>query len=285
MKKYFLNIDGLKIKVLEQGLSSGNTVNLFLHGFPGSSNDWLGLVASSSANMRSIAIDMPGFGRSDKPKLFKYTVENYADILDKIIKALELRNINLVLHDFGGAWGLHWGILNLEQIASLTLIDTGPYIKSWHYIARLYRAPIIGEIFSKITYGKLLRRSIEGHNPKEFPDAFINTMTKEYDQGTSRAMLKLYRGMEPGEFSVRELKEAFAQIKIPMLIIWGEKDPYLPIELADHQKEIFPDATLLKIPDAGHWPFIDAPEQVNKVLIPFLQQHSQTTECDSLQAR
>lgn len=282
MKKYFLNIDDLKIKVIEQGHSSNNTVNLFLHGFPGSSNDWLALIAASSSNMRSIAVDMPGFGKSDKPKPFTYTIENYVDILDKIIQALNLNKINLVLHDFGGAWGLRWAILNLNKVSSLTLIDTGPYIKSWHYIARLYRTPIIGKLFSMMTYGKFLRRSLESLNPKPFPNVFINTLCMEYDQGTSRAMLKLYRSMNAGEFSVEELKAAFAPIKIPILIIWGEKDPYLPVFLADHQQEIFPEATLLKIPDTGHWPFIDAPERVNQALIPFLKHHTQIPERPSL---
>ncbi len=82
---------------------------VFLHGNPGFSLDWEDLSERVNIFARTIASDMPGFGNADKPEKFDYTVDGYARHLDGVLKKLGVRRTHLVLHDFGGVWGLAWG--------------------------------------------------------------------------------------------------------------------------------------------------------------------------------
>jgi pimeloyl-ACP methyl ester carboxylesterase len=148
-----ITINGVSVPILAGGLESSDEAVVFVHGNPGSGRDWELLAGEVSKFARSIAPDMPGFGRADKPADFAYTVQGYADYLAALIQELGIRRVHLVLHDFGGPWGLAWAAIHPDSFASLVLINTG--ILSgyhWHYMARIWRMPMIGELS---TYVKL----------------------------------------------------------------------------------------------------------------------------------
>ncbi len=94
---------------------------VFVHGNPGSSRDWQTLAAAVAEFGRAVALDMPGFGRADKPREFDYTVPGYARHLAGALTELGIRRAHLVLHDFGGPWGLSWEAGHPQEFASATL--------------------------------------------------------------------------------------------------------------------------------------------------------------------
>ncbi|MDQ3731361.1 MAG: alpha/beta fold hydrolase, partial [Pseudomonadota bacterium] len=85
---------------------------------------------------RALAPDMPGFGQADKPKDFEYTVAGYARHLGAWLAQLGVMRAHLVLHDFGGPWGLAWASTDPGKAASVVLINTGILAGyRWHYLA------------------------------------------------------------------------------------------------------------------------------------------------------
>jgi len=106
----------------------------------------VGLAGVSPA---AIAPDMPGFGKADKPRSgYSYTVAGYGEHLGAALEQLGIKRVHLVLHDFGGAVGLAWGAASPDQLASVVLIDTGVLRGyRWHYLARIWRTPIGGDLF------------------------------------------------------------------------------------------------------------------------------------------
>ena len=83
---------------------------------------------------------MPGFGRADKPRDFPYTVPGYADFLDDALAELGIDRVHLVLHDFGGPWGMEWAARNPARVASVVLINTGVLVGyRWHILARIWQ--------------------------------------------------------------------------------------------------------------------------------------------------
>jgi pimeloyl-ACP methyl ester carboxylesterase len=178
--------------------------------------------------------------------------------------------VHLVLHDFGGPFGLAWASGRLDAVASVTLIDTGilPGYR-WHVTARIWRTPLLGEAFQAITTRRGFRTAISRSEPRGLPRAFVDRMYDHYDRRTKRAVLKLYRATDdPGGGA--ELVEMFAARDIPALVIWGEHDRYLPAAYAARQRDAFPSAEIHVLPASGHWPYADAPETVERLLTEFL---------------
>jgi pimeloyl-ACP methyl ester carboxylesterase len=86
-----------------------------VHGNPGSSLDWARLAREVGEFGRAVAMDMPGFGAADKPPHFDYSVPGYARFLGRLLSERRIRRAHLVLHDFGGPWGIAWAAANQLQ--------------------------------------------------------------------------------------------------------------------------------------------------------------------------
>jgi pimeloyl-ACP methyl ester carboxylesterase len=245
---------------------------VFLHGNPGSRRDWDDLLSRVAPFARALALDMPGFGHADKPEDFSYTVEGYGRFLESALEELAVERAHLVLHDFGGPWGLEWAARNAERLASAVLINTGALVGyRWHYLARIWRTPLAGEAFQAATTRSGLRMALRHGNPRGLPRAFVDRMYDDMDSGTSRAILRLYRASgDPNAIGKRQA-DALRPLDRPALVIWGAHDPYIPMQMAARQREAFPSAEIAVLEDSGHWPFVDDPEAVGRLVEPFLR--------------
>ncbi len=270
LKHRSVTIKGVSISVLEGGRESDEAV-LFLHGNPGSGRDWEWLAGEVSDIARVIAPDMPGFGQADKPADFDYTVQGYADYLAALIRSFGLRRVHLVLHDFGGPWGLTWAAMHGDSFASVVLINTGILAHyRWHAMARLWRMPIVGEFVQMTTTRLGFHLLLKQGNPRGLPRDFIDRMYDDYDPGTRRAILKLYRSVENLGETAHQLTSALKPLHRPALVIWGKQDPYISVDYAMGQRDVFADAEIVILDESGHWPFADDPAATLAVLRPFI---------------
>ncbi len=263
---------GIRSPYLESGGPHSEEAVVFVHGNPGSSEDWSDLLGRVGALARAVAPDMPGFGQADKPKDFDYTVEGYARHLDGILQHLGVGRAHLVLHDFGGPWGLAWAAQRPARLASVTLINIGilPGYR-WHYLARIWRTPFLGELFFATTTRTAFGLSLKHGNPRGLPKAMVDRMYRDLDWGTKRAVLRLYRTANNPAQMADMLGPLFRQLDVPALVIWGAADPYVPVRYAERQREFFPRARIVILEQSGHWPFADDPQTVADAFIPFLQ--------------
>lgn len=261
---------GTQARVLEAGPERVAEAVVFVHGNPGSCDDWERLAGAVGAiGVRAVALDLPDFGETIAPKGFAHDVPAYATFLGEALGALGVARVHLVIHDFGGPIGLVWAAMHVERVASVTLIDTGilPGYR-WHRLARIWRTPVLGELFQAISSPALLRRTIGRAEPRGLPREFLDKL--HYSRRTRRAVLKLYRATDdPGAAG-----EAFAAFMreqdIPALVIWGEHDAYLPFSYAARQRDAFPSADVHVLAASGHWPYADAPETVERLLVEFV---------------
>jgi pimeloyl-ACP methyl ester carboxylesterase len=178
-----------------------------------------------------------------------------------------------VLHDFGGPWGLQWAADHPDAHASTTLINTGVLLREkWHALAKVWRTPGLGELFFATSSRRGSRAFMKRTNPPTFPLAFADEVFDMYaDKGTRRAVLKLYRATDI-EPHVEAIAPRLREHPRPTLVVWGAKDPYLKVRLAERQREVFRDATVIELPASGHWPLADAPAAVVDVVLPFLRE-------------
>ncbi len=139
----------------------------------------------------------------------------------------------------------------------------------WHWIARMWRRPVLGELFMGSSYEwsiRLLLRPAtarKGSAAKTVTGPLAASIVPYLDQGTQRAILRLYRSAPSA--AVRAAGADLGRITAPALVLWGEADPYIGADHGAGFAAALPDATLRTIPDAGHWVWLDRPEVVDEV--------------------
>jgi menaquinone-9 beta-reductase len=265
-------VDGLSIPISCAGDAEASEAVVFVHGNPGSRRDWDDLLCRVGPFARAVALDLPGFGRADKPRTFDYSVAGYGRFLERAMAELAVQRAHLVLHDFGGPWGLEWATRNPRRLGSVVLINTGALIDyRWHYLARIWRTPIAGEVFQAATTRSGFHAALRHGNPRGLPRAFVDRMYDDADAGTTRAILSLYRATDDPAGVGRRHADALRPLDRPALVVWGAHDPYIPVGMSQRQREAFPRAQVEVLPHSGHWPFADDPEAVGRMVEPFLR--------------
>jgi pimeloyl-ACP methyl ester carboxylesterase/2-polyprenyl-6-methoxyphenol hydroxylase-like FAD-dependent oxidoreductase len=268
-----LRVGGIATPLREAGSREAVEAAVFVHGVPGSGADFEPLLSAAGRFGRAVAWDAPGFGSADKPGDFDHSVDGHAIFLGRALDELCIERAHLVLHDFGGPWGLAWAIENAERLASVAMICTGvPIDYRWHRTARLWRTPLAGELamatLTRAGFGASLRRS----GPRRLPGPLVDRMFEDLDADTRRAILRLYRSAGDPAGEAPRLVEALRPLDLPALVIWGEDDPYLPVALAERQRQAFPSADVHVLQASGHWPFVDQSERTETLLVEHLRQ-------------
>jgi pimeloyl-ACP methyl ester carboxylesterase len=264
-------VGGVRSPLLQAGPPDEGEAVVFVHGNPGPAEDWRDLLARTGDFARAVAPDMPGYGNADKPREFRYTIEGYADHLAGVLDELGIRRAHLVLHDFGGPWGLAWAAQNPDAFASATLINTGVLPDwDWHRYAKIWRVPILGELFQLTAAKPVYRRVVSQDNPRLQPAAIDRLYEANRPWPTKRAVLKLYRA-SPAK-AMRGPIEALRALDRPALVLWGSDDAYLPWQQAERQREAFPSARIELLEGLGHWAFHEDPARVAELVIPFLRE-------------
>ena len=276
MSETSVSIDGVRSPILEFGPADVSEAVVFVHGNPGSILDWERLARGVGEFGRAVAMDMPGFGTADKPANFDYSVPGYAHHLGRLLSERGVRRAHLVMHDFGGPWGLGWAATNPHAVASVTCINTGVLSGyRWHYLARIWQTPVLGELFMASTTKAGMRMLLRHGNPRGLPPQYFDRVYQTFDSGTKRAVLRLYRNTRDTENAAQQLTTTLRPLDLPALIIWGAHDPYIPVAFAERQRLVFPHAEVKILPGSGHWPFADDPESVSQAVLPFLRRQLQ----------
>jgi pimeloyl-ACP methyl ester carboxylesterase len=229
---------------------AGDAPILYVHGNPNSSDLWVPFLERAGG----VAMDLPGFGRSAKPADFDYSIEGYGEWLEAFRRHVGWERFRVLVHDWG-AVGLTLG----AKIERLVVANAVPFLPGykWHPFARIWRTPVLGELFQGTTTKWALRRFLPG-----MPEDFIDSIWDHYDHGTQRAVLKLYRSA-PSQALARA-QERLSEISAPALVVWGSDDRYLPTRFAHAYGDAL--GGQVEIVDAaGHWPWIDKPELVDRV--------------------
>lgn len=143
-ESHYLIVDGVRIHYVDQG--EGDPV-LMVHGQPTWSYLWRNIIPAIAENHRAIAIDLMGFGLSDKPAHRQYSFAEHSAVLRGFIEALELKTLTLVLHDWGGPIGLDYAMYHQENINKLVLLNTFATVDfklAWIFKAA-FRSPFLAD--------------------------------------------------------------------------------------------------------------------------------------------
>ena len=254
-------IAGLPVFWRSAASSAGITPALYLHGVPSSSEDWVPFLERTGG----LAPDLPGFGRSGKPAYLKYTIDEYSNFVERFLDTVEVERVRMLVHDWG-AVGLAFAQAHPERVERLVITNAVPLLAGyrWHRKARMWRTPILGELVMGATSRRVMRRSTAkaSATPGPLPEQWIDSVMAHFDQGTQRAILRLYRS-SPSEVLTRA-GEQLSRLQMPALVLWGMKDPYIPERFAHEYAQALPNSELVELPDAGHWWWLERPDAIER---------------------
>jgi haloalkane dehalogenase len=264
-----LQLENLHYHYLDEG--SGNEPLLMLHGNPTWSFYYRNLILGLKDSYRCVVPDHMGMGKSDKPQNYPYTLSRHIDNLEILVDHLKLDNITLVVHDWGGAIGMGFAVRNPERIKRLVIFNTAAFLSCEIPLSlRLCRLPGFGAL------------AIRGFNA--FARAATHWACKKQERMTEKVRagyLEPYNNfanrvanlrfvqdipMSPESPSYPLVQHIEANLKLfenhPVQIIWGAHDFVFNDHFLRHWQEIFPQAEVHRIEDAGHYVVEDAHERI-----------------------
>jgi pimeloyl-ACP methyl ester carboxylesterase len=265
----FKNINGLNIRVLAAG--NGMPVVL-IHGFMGMAYDWRFNIQELGKHFSVYALDLPGFGYSDKPLNFDYTSDGYAEFIASFLNAYRIERAVLIGNSMGGQIALMFCSKYSDRVAGLVLVDSGGYPHSVEFLPfKLLKAPVIGgmsmALINRTVIKIMLRKGIY-FNGSFATDEVINNYHGVYGTVNARKMPPIImRGIMKDEARIASNLD---NIKCPTLIIWGAEDRVISPSRAGMFHKDIRNASVLIMPQAGHMPQIEKSKAVNKAVIKFL---------------
>ena len=274
-----LQLDRLRYHYLDEG--SGENL-LMLHGNPTWSFYYRNLILGLKGSYRCVVPDHMGMGKSDKPQDYPYTLSRHIDNLEKLADHLELDDITLVVHDWGGAIGMGFAVRHPERIRRLVIFNTAAFLSSEIPLGlSLCRIPGFGAIAIR-GFNVFARGAIRWACVKQ------ERMTEEvragylapYDNFANRvANLRFVQDipMSPDSPSYYVIQHIEENLKLfqehPVQIIWGAHDFVFNDHFLKRWQEIFPQAEVHRMEDAGHYVVEDAHERILPLLYEFLQKN------------
>ncbi|HZO60320.1 MAG TPA: alpha/beta fold hydrolase [Solirubrobacterales bacterium] len=264
-----VKVNGMTVAYRELG--SGPPV-LLLHGWPTSSFLWRKVMDPIARANRVVAPDLPGFGASDKPLDAGYDFEFFEATLDGLLEALGIDAAGLAVHDLGGPVGVHWTLNRPGRVTKLALLNTLLYPDFSEAVMAFIKACTEPELREQLTSPAGLEAAMRlglGDESRLTPEVIAGVREPFGDDDSRRALAAAGIGLQVEGFS--EIERNLSSLKIPVRIIYGERDRILPDvseTMARVQRDL-PQAEVTALPDCGHFLQEEAPERIGEELARF----------------
>ena len=241
---------------------------VYVHGLFSSSTTWKKVLSSASAGHPAVAVDLPGFGFSDRPWPYDYTVGGQALSLLRYLDARKLDQFACVGNSLGGAVCLVAAAARPDRVRALALVGSASPVSSIPWNFRLLRTPVVGDVEMELVIRPVVELAMR-HRMFARSERVTRETVDEWWQpirvpGTRRAALVAVRS------STRGYGDLLGKIRVPTLVLWGKEDKILPSEEGFRLSSAIPGASLVLLPDTGHVPQEETPEQFSRAVASFL---------------
>ncbi|GAB4419263.1 MAG: alpha/beta fold hydrolase [Anaerolineae bacterium] len=282
-KSHFFTLsDGIRMHYIDEGPGDGPPL-VFFHGYPMWSFAYRALVVCYAAQgYRCLAMDHVGYGLSDKPTSRRYhTLRRHIYNAVEFIQGLELRDVTLIMEDWGTVFALGYAIRHLENVRRLVIMNSWIFFNEadfpMHPIVRLVSKPGIGELLFGVL-NLAFPLGLQRWTARQLSPAVMTAYRAPFRETRQRMALVQFPRMisthanHPSAPLMREIEEGLSNLqKTPTLIVWGAEDPVFPPPLARHWKARLPQADGPRlISGACHYLSEDDPDALMQHLDDFL---------------
>jgi len=273
------SLDGLRYHYLDEG---DDEPLLMVHGNPTWSFYWRNLITAFRDEHRVVVPDHIGCGLSDKPAHYPYTLAQHVKNLVRLVENLDLKNVTLLAHDWGGAIGLGTALELSDRFDRIVLFNTGafppPFIP---FRIRLCRVPLFGRLavqgFNAFARAAIIMAT---EKPDRMTQEIQAGLLAPYDSWANRvATYRFVRDIpatprHPTWQILERIESNLPQLADrPVQLIWGMKDWCFTPECLERLLQSFPDAVVTRFDDAGHYVVEDAFERIIPIVRQFLRRN------------
>ena len=281
-------IDGLQDRMVDVGgvrwrcrIGGAGPPVVLLHGWPETGWSWRHVVPALLPHRRVLVPDLPGWGDSDKPADYPYSVRNLVDEVPAFVRAAGVEQpFALVGHDWGAAAAITLALERPEILERVVWINLGPELLSpigpWHIW--FMNLPLLPEWTLRRRTRQTVERIVNwwAADRQAFGPDVIDHYAEALSQpGAREATLAYYRSiraMAAPALRARWSRTAIPErVEVPLLVLWGERDPIAPVGDAHRLALRLPGARVVVVPGAGHFPQEERPELVARQLAEFLE--------------
>jgi len=288
-KHVYAELNNIRMHYVTEG--EGKLI-MFVHGFPEFWYEWKNQLAEFGQDYQAVAPDMRGYNLSSKPAEIKqYKMKHLVEDLRLLAEHLGHKRFVLVAHDWGGSVAWAFALRHPDYLKKLIIInaphpgvferelrDNPAQQKASQYIL-MHRTPQAEQILSKDDYAALVNSVLakgleQGYFTEEDRRAYVEAWSQP---GALTGGLNYYRATRLGSFTgegdeaANLIDPSLLTVKVPTLVIWGEKDRYLLTGNLEGLDGFVPDLTIKRISDGSHWVIHERPALVNGYIRDFIE--------------
>jgi cis-3-alkyl-4-acyloxetan-2-one decarboxylase len=275
----YLSAGDAQLHYVDEGPPDASPL-LFAHGNPTWSYMWREQIARLSAEgHRCIAFDHMGFGRSDKPPaLAAYSLQRHVDNALALVDQLDLRDVTLVAHDWGGPIGLGALLERADRLRALVLMNTWawelpsflpPFLREFRTEGLGEVLALAGNLFVESIPGGMRRRDLDPMMMEAYRAPFPDYWSRAGTLAFQREIPLTERDRSAPLMA--SIHDRLPAVEIPVLLIWGMRDPVFQPVFLEQWRELFPQAETAELADASHFLVEDSPDEVTSAIAGFLR--------------
>ncbi|HEV7918096.1 MAG TPA: haloalkane dehalogenase [Solirubrobacterales bacterium] len=265
--------EGMRLAHIDEG---DGPVVMLMHGEPTWSFLWRKVIPPLlSAGYRVVAPDLPGFGRSDKPTdIDWYTYDRHTAAIQDLVEQLDLSDVSVVVHDWGGPIGLRVATESPHRFARVAAMDTGVFTGSFKMSDNWQAFHDFVVATEDLPIGFLVKGAVA----REMPDDVFAAYEAPFPDPAAKAGARAFPPMiprsedTPDALTGQRVLEALTASDWPKLVLWADKDPVLPVKLGEAFAARIDAAPPAIIEDAGHFLQEDAGEEIGRRLVDWLDE-------------
>jgi pimeloyl-ACP methyl ester carboxylesterase len=264
----------VKLAMLEKG--KGKPI-ILLHGLGTSSYTWRYVQSDLARKHHVIAIDLKGFGQSDKPLDGRYSIADQARLIEDFIRERNLHGVILVGHSFGGAVALTLALRQIDtgerRIKRLVLIDAVAYRQPMPFFFKMLRTPFIGALGMELVppdvqISQALSTAYYNKNKIE-KDTVAQYTTALNSKGGRHALYHTINSFDPDKAEF--ISSRYGEMKLPSLVLWCDHDRIVPLRFGKKLAHDLPNARIQIIENCGHIPQEEQPTDTLRAVQSFVQ--------------
>ncbi len=269
----FVEIAGMQVHLRDEGPEDDPMPIVLLHGTSASLHTWDGWADVLQRDHRVIRFDLPGFGLTGPEPNNDYSIENYVRITMAVLDHLQVDRFVLAGNSLGGNVAFNTAYLYPDRVDKLVLVDASGYpfeAKSIPIGFRIARMPLLSLLSENVLPRSLVESSVKNvyGNPDlvtpELVDRYFDLTTRA---GNRQALSVRLSQLRPGQFIDR-----LSELKLPTLILWGDQDQLIPVEMADRFQQAIKGSELVRFEQLGHVPQEEDPTSTVAAFKAFLAQ-------------
>jgi pimeloyl-ACP methyl ester carboxylesterase len=262
-------IGGVQLHYSDEGNRLDSTPLLLIHGTSSSLRTWDGVTAQLKNQYRIIRFDLPGFGLTGPNPNHDYSTRNYNEVIDSLLRALQISRVIIVGNSLGGAIATQYAIYQPGKVRGLVLVDAAglpPAKKTTGAIGfKLAQMPVINQLLTIITPRVLVKKSLQdaygdtGKVTDSLTTQYFDMLTRE---GNRQALIdRMRQGWQ------EKNSDFLSNVQAPTLIVWGSKDRLIPVENAALFQQKIKNSQVHIWNNLGHVPMEEDPVAFSDILL------------------